>query len=222
MARTLAACRAYAPALVLRAGADMITSLTSLRALYQAPKEIAVRKQLTALDPHCMRFIELSPFIVVATSDSRGFLDSSPRGGAPGFVQVADHQRLLLPDSPGNNRLDSFSNIIETGQIGLLFMIPGVDETLRVNGSAMLRDEAEFTERCRDERRVPKVVIEVQVREAYLHCAKAFMRSQLWSDAARVKRSCLPSISEMVRDQVNGDWAIESQEQMVARYQTTL
>lgn len=199
-----------------------IDSLDALRALYAQPVERALRKQMAALDAHARRFIALSPFAVLSTSDAQGRLDASPRGGAPGFVQVDDEGALLLPDSPGNNRLDSLQNIVAHGQAGLLFLVPGVDETLRVNGPAVLSTDPALLSRCADDRRAPKLVIRVQVREAYLHCAKALMRSRLWADATRVERSALPTMNQMIRDQIGGDGPVESQEDMVRRYAADL
>ena len=194
----------------------MIEDPQRLRALYPAPGERALRKQMSALDRHALRFVEISPFVVLATSDASGRQDASPRGGAPGFVR-ATAQRLWIPDAPGNHRLDSLGNIIATGRIGLLFLIPGVDETLRVNGCARLCDEADRLAPFAADPRV-RLVIEVDVEEAYLHCAKALMRSKLWSDAARVERSVLPTMGRMINDQTGGGLPAESQEQMVARY----
>jgi uncharacterized protein len=198
------------------AGDGVIEDPQRLRALYPAPGERALRKQMSALDRHALRFVELSPFVVLATSDATGRQDASPRGGAPGFVR-ATAQRLWIPDAPGNHRLDSLGNIIATGRIGLLFLIPGVDETLRVNGRAQLCDEADRLAPFAADPRV-RLVIEVEVEEAYLHCAKALMRSKLWSDAARVERSMLPTMGQMINDQTGGGMPAESQEQMVARY----
>ena len=178
-----------------------VPDVAALRQLYAAPMERAVRKQIAALDVHCTRFIALSPFVVVSTSDLAHNLDASPRGGAPGFVQVADAHTLLLPDAPGNNRLDSLENILATGQVGLLFMVPGVDETLRVNGRAVLSTDAADIAACTDARRAPRLVVRVTVQAAYLHCAKAFMRSRLWDPATRVDRSVLPTIGQMIADQ---------------------
>jgi PPOX class probable FMN-dependent enzyme len=151
-----------------------ITTLEMLREQYAEPKERAVRKEIRALDVHCRRFIGLSPFLILATSDQNHNMDASPRGGSPGFVKVTADGAILIPDAPGNNRLDSFANIISTRKVGLLFLIPGLDETLRVNGSAVLsRADADIA-LCTDERRAPKLVIRVAVEAAYLHCAKAF------------------------------------------------
>ena len=195
-----------------------ITELAALRALYVAPKERAILKQLSALDVHCRRFIGLSPFVVVATAGAAGAMDASPRGGVPGFVEVLDEHTLLIPDAPGNNRLDSLENIVASGSVGLLFLVPGVDETLRVNGSAVLSQAAEDIARCSNERRAPVLVIRVTVREAYLHCAKALMRSALWSPAARIDRSLLPTAGQMLIDHTGIVTAPETQEAMLRRY----
>jgi PPOX class probable FMN-dependent enzyme len=200
----------------------MIESIEALRVVYSEAKGRAVRKQLNHIDVHCARFIALSPFVVIASGDGRGALDASPRGGAPGFVRVADAHRLLIPDSPGNNRLDTVTNIIATGNVGLLFMIPGVDETLRVNGRARLNDEAAILATFADVKRTPKLVIEVTVTDAYLHCAKAFMRSKLWSAESRIERNALPTMGEMLSDQTGMPGAPETQAEMRARYAADL
>jgi uncharacterized protein len=197
-----------------------ITSEAALRALHAPPTDRAVRKELDRLDAHCRRFIALSPFLVLASADAEGRMDATPRGGDPGFVAVDDDRTLLLPDRPGNNRLDSLTNLTERPEVGLLFMVPGVDETLRVNGTAELRTDAGLRQRFQISRRPPAVVLRITVREAYLHCAKALMRSRLWDPEARVDRSQLPTMGEMMRDQVGS--AAESQAAMVARYRTQL
>ena len=200
----------------------MIQDQQALRALYPEPTARALKKQLGALDVHCASFIALSPFVVLATGNGAGQLDASPRGGAPGFVKLLDAHTLLIPDAPGNNRLDSLGNITETGHIGLLFMVPGVDETLRVNGHARLSQDARHLQPFAGDKRAPRLVIEVQVQEAYLHCAKAFMRSGLWDDSARVQRSALPTMGQMINDQTGGDAPAETQAQMRARYAADL
>jgi uncharacterized protein len=195
-----------------------IDTLAALRRHYPEPKERAVLKQIAQLDVHCRRFISLSPFLVLATSDAAHNMDASPRGGEPGFVKVTEGGDLLIPDSPGNNRLDSFANIVSVGRLGLLFMIPGVDETLRVNGSAVLSMAASDIAACTTEKRAPKLVIRVSVEAAYLHCAKAFMRSKLWEAAARTDPSALPSAGEMISDQTGIRVAPETREAMAKRY----
>jgi PPOX class probable FMN-dependent enzyme len=198
-----------------------ITSEADLRALHAPPKERTLRKQLDHLDRHCRRFIELAPFVVMATADAEGRLDATPRGGEPGFVTVADEHTLLLPDRRGNNRLDSLTNLTEHPEVGLLFLIPGIDESLRVNGAVELRTDAELVEPFRVGRSTPAVVLRVTVREAYLHCGKAMMRSRLWSQDAQVERSELPPLGVMLREQTRMG-AAESQAQMLARYRNEL
>ena len=195
-----------------------IDSIAALRELYAAPKERAVTKEIPTLDLHCRNFIRLSPFVILATSDREHNMDASPRGGEPGFVKVTDGGELLIPDAPGNNRLDSLENIAATGKVGLLFLIPGVDETLRVNGSAMLSATPEEIHACTTERRAPKLVVRVTVRSAYLHCAKALMRSKLWHPASLVDRSVLPTLGEMLNDQTATKVPPETREEMARRY----
>ncbi len=205
-----------------------IDSVEKLRDIYAAPKERAVKKQLAELDDYCQRYIERSPFVVVASGSVQAdistavnqSLDASPRGGVPGFVRVLDAHTLLIPDSPGNNRLDTLENIICTGQVGLLFLIPGMDETLRVNGVASLHVDAHYLDACATEIRRPKLVIKVTVREAYLHCAKAFMRSRLWEAQHHIDRSSLPTMNEMIGVQTGIN--SESQEETLKRYLTEL
>lgn len=200
----------------------IVRTLDELRALYAQPGERALLKQLPRLDRHCRRFIGLSPFVVIATSGADGRLDASPRGGAPGFVKATAEGALLIPDSPGNNRLDSLQNILANPEVGLLFLIPGFDETLRVNGRAVLScDDADLAA-CRDERRLPKIAIRVAVHEAYIHCAKAFMRSRLWDPGALVDRSLMPTIGEIIRDQTGSEAPVETEAEMRRRYEADL
>jgi PPOX class probable FMN-dependent enzyme len=196
--------------------------LPELRALYADPTERAQRKELRHLDKHCKRFIALSPFLVLASADDQNRCDASPRGGDPGFVKVLGETTLLIPDAPGNNRLDTMQNIQTSGRLGVLFLIPGFDETLRVNGHARISTDAEQIRLCTTEKRAPKVVIEVLAEQVYLHCAKALMRSKLWNDANRVDRSALPTMGQMIADQAGLQIAPETQAEMVARYQKDL
>jgi PPOX class probable FMN-dependent enzyme len=200
----------------------MIQTIEQLRGLYAPAKERAVKKQLAALDAHCHRFIALSPFVVLSSIGLDQILDASPRGGAPGFVKSVDAHTLLIPDSPGNNRLDTLENIIHTGKVGMLFLIPGMDETLRVNGMASLSVAPADLEQCTNEVRAPKLVIKVVVSQAYLHCAKAFMRSKLWDSQSHIERSLLPSMGEMINEQAKMTTPSETQEEMLARYRAEL
>lgn len=195
-----------------------ITSKEQLRQIYPAAKGRSVLKQMSALDVHAKRFIELSPFVILATKGINSPGDATPRGGAPGFVQVADNKTVLLPDWPGNNRLDSLENIIDSPGVGFLFLIPGVNETLRLNGQAEIVIEDSVRERFHDQARLPRSVIRLKIEEAYLHCAKALMRSRLWDEEARNERSVLPTMGQMIKDQVNGTGTVEGQAEMEKRY----
>jgi hypothetical protein len=171
-----------------------------LRDCYPQPLERSLRKSLPALDSHMREFINRSPFLCLGTSGSGG-ADVTPRGDSPGFVHVIDDQTLLIPDWPGNNRLDSLSNIVGNPNVGLLFFIPGVNETLRVNGTAEITTEPEMIERWTVGGKHPRSAMRVAVREAYLHCAKALMRSKLWEADYRIERAELPTYAQMLKDQ---------------------
>lgn len=199
-----------------------IQTKQDLRQLYKMPSGKTVEKQLCFLDKHCKHFIAQSPFLIMASSDAQGRSDASPRGGEKGFVRVLDETTLLLPDWVGNNRLDSIENIIETGELGLLFLLPGVDETLRVNGQATLETDEELRTLCQEGGKQPKLVIRVHVQAAYLHCAKALMRSKLWDASQQIVRDDFPSMGQMLNDQIGDKKAAESQTAMVERYKNEL
>ena len=173
---------------------------TALRATYPAPVERSVRKTLPALDHHMRRFISLSPFLCMGTSSESGG-DVTPRGDAPGFVQVVDDRTLLIPDWPGNNRLDSLTNIAANPRVGLLFFVPGMEETLRVNGDAEISMDPALLQRWNVGGKHPRSVLRVTVREAFLHCAKALIRSRLWKDDYKIDRSAMPSYAQILKEQ---------------------
>ena len=198
-----------------------ITSIEALRERYtKQPRERVVRKELDRVDEHARRFIAHSPFFVLATSSADGRLDGSPRGDVPGFVQVRDETTLLVPDRPGNNRLDSLTNLIENPGAGLLFMIPGVDETLRVNGQIEIRDDDDLRAVFSVSGRLPTTVLVLAVEQVYLHCAKAFMRSGLWNPDSWHDSRPVPTLGEMIHDQTNVP--LETQDAMLARYRESL
>ena len=199
-----------------------IESESALRELYGFAKGRAKDKQLAALEKHSINFIKHSPFVTLSTYSQSGTVDCSPRGGAPGFIKVVNDTCLIIPDAKGNNRLDSLVNIVETGNVGCLFLIPGVDETLRVNGKARISTDPNYLAYFEDERNPPKTCIEIQLTEVFLHCAKALMRSELWSEEAKIERSQLPTMGRMMHDQLKIDEEPESQEAMVARYKLGL
>jgi PPOX class probable FMN-dependent enzyme len=178
-----------------------IASVAELRAYYsQPPNERARRKSLRALDAHMRHFIALSPFLCLGTSSDHG-ADVTPRGDQPGFVQVLDDTTILIPDWPGNNRLDSLTNVVANPHVALLLFIPGVDETLRINGVAEVTTEPLVVSRWNVNGKHPKSALRVTVREAFLHCAKALIRSHLWGSEYRIDRKQLPSYGQMLKDQ---------------------
>jgi len=200
-----------------------ITDEAGLRACYPAPAERSVRKTLPALDGHMRAFIALSPFLCLGTCGEAGG-DVTPRGDAPGWMHVLDDRTLLIPDWPGNNRLDSLSNIVENARVALLLFVPGVSETLRINGTAEISTAPELVGRWTVNERHPRSVLKVSVTEAYLHCAKALLRSKLWEDDYKVDRDALPSYAQMLKDQVPSMRETASElEQVIAKsYATTL
>jgi hypothetical protein len=165
------------------------------------PSELAVRKSITRLDKHCREFIRRSPFVCIGTSNGEGKADVSPKGDPPGFVQVLDDQTLFIPDRPGNNRLDSMSNLVMNPAIALLFLIPGFNETLRVNGQAVIVQDDTLNQQSSINGRTPKVGIQVSVETAFLHCAKAFKRSKLWEPESRQNRKEMPSLGQIIIEQ---------------------
>jgi PPOX class probable FMN-dependent enzyme len=183
-----------------------------LRSLYGEPGDMAVRKCIGQLDEHCRAFIALSPFLALGTSRPGRGADVSPRGDAPGFVIVLDERTLAIPDRPGNNRLDSASNVVANPEVALLFLIPGIDETLRVNGTAHITTDPDLLARMEVQGKRPKSAMVVEVREAMLHCAKAFRRSRLWSGDYRQARSVLPGLARMIRDQTGATYDVEKAE----------
>lgn len=181
---------------------DKILSIEELRAVYSQPSERAVMKQRPSLDIHSRAFIALSPFVLVATADEMGGCDVSPKGDAPGFVRVLNNNHLVIPDRPGNNRLDGLTNLIGNPSIGLLFLIPGRGDTLRVNGRAWIVHDAELLAELSVGGKQPKTAIGVEIKEVFLHCPKAFLRSQLWNPEQWPEADALPSMCEMIWDQL--------------------
>jgi PPOX class probable FMN-dependent enzyme len=188
---------------------DLVTSEEALRALVGRPSELALKKQIATLDAHCRDFIAHAPFVMVATANAAGHCDVSPKGDAPGFVRVLDDRHLAIPDRPGNKRLDGMRNILGNPHVGLIFLIPGRRETLRVNGRACItRDEALLASMEAMGKR-PQLAIGVQVEEVYLHCAKAFIRSALWQPERWPGTNALASAAQMFWDQAKPACTVE-------------
>lgn len=201
-----------------------MTDATSedLATIYAKPTARVLAKARPAIDIHARKFIEMSPFCVLATSGTDGSVDASPRGGHSGFVHVDGPNRLLMPDRPGNNRIDSFKNIVEgTGLLQLIFFVPGLDETLRVGGSGAVTTDPALLAAMEEFGKLPRAVLRIEVKETYFHCGKALMRSKLWSKETQVERGRFPSISQVIHDQTSlGE--PETQAEVEARYKTQL
>jgi PPOX class probable FMN-dependent enzyme len=179
-----------------------ITTLEQLREIYEPPLERSIRKELDRLDEHCRHFISMSPFVLIASADARGACDVSPKGGPPGFVTVLDDHRLLIPDATGNRRLDSLQNMLENPRVGLLFLLPGMGETLRANGRVELTRDPELLVDLQTGGRPAALALVVDVEQAYLHCAKCIIRSGLWRSETWPDRDELPSAAEILSDHI--------------------
>lgn len=188
----------------------------ALRETYAPPSERARRKCLPKLDRHMRNFIARSPFFCLGTSSEQG-ADVAPRGDRPGFVQVLDDVTLAVPDWPGNNRLDSFTNILSNPRVGTLFLIPGVDETLRINGTAKITTDPDMLARWEVEGKRPKAVLVITVQEAYLHCGKALIRARLWQNDYKIDRCELPPYGQMLKDQIETNQTAEEIQASVAQ-----
>lgn len=174
----------------------------TLRAVYREPNERAALKVLDHLDAHCRNFIALSPFVVLSTASAQGQTDASPRGDPPGFVAAPDEHTLLIPDRPGNNQIDSLRNLAEHSHVGLLFFVPGMNETLRVKGTAEIVTDAAVLELLAVGGKAPLSALRVTVEEAFLHCGRALIRSRLWDPAVRIERSAFPTYGQVLADQI--------------------
>ncbi len=181
-----------------------VGNYSELRTVYKPPAPRAAQKVLDHLDVHCRNFIKLSPLCILSSADGDGQADASPRGDPPGFVQVLDDKTLLLPDRPGNNQVDSLQNIVENPGVGLLFFVPGMNETLRVKGKAEIVTDAGLLEPMRERRKVPNSGLKVTVEEAFLHCGRALIRSQIWDAEAQIDRSAYPTYGQVLADQIPG------------------
>ncbi len=189
---------------------------------YGQPKGHLSRKELPKLNKHSKHFISLSPFLVLSTSAADdGPADASPRGDAPGFVRVLDDTTIAIPDRPGNRRTDSFHNLMENPEVGLLFMVPGMNEILRINGRARLSTEPELLATLEAKGKLPRAVLVVEIRDVYMHCGKAIIRADLWNPEVQIDRKDFPTLG-----QVNEDWygvdGKQVDERLAEEYVTTL
>lgn len=186
-----------------------IETVEQLEALYGEPMQLALDKEVDTIIPAYRAFIEKAPFVVVGTGGPDGF-DCSPRGDGPGFVRVADEKTVLIPDRRGNNRLDTLKNIVRDGRIALLFLVPGVGETMRINGTAALSADPALCASFAVKGKAPATVIVVTVESVYVQCSKALVRSKLWDADAQVARTELPSMGDMIKALADDDFDSEA------------
>ncbi|RNB55827.1 pyridoxamine 5'-phosphate oxidase family protein [Brevibacillus gelatini] len=182
---------------------EVVTSEEQLRETFGEPSRLVQNKAISQLDKHCRNYIAQSPFLIISTADEKGNCDASPRGDAPGFVHIIDDHHLVIPERPGNRRMDSITNILKNPHVGLIFLIPTLEETLRINGKACVIQDQDILQKMAVKGKVPALGIGVQVEECYVHCAKAFLRSGLWKPDTWPEAGTTPDIAKMVADHVN-------------------
>lgn len=195
--------------------ATRVADPRTLRELIGPKKPVAVKKQMTRLDGHCRRFIALSPFLCIGTIGPDGRADVSPRGDPPGFVKVLDDRTIVIPDRPGNRRVDSMTNLLTNPTVGLIFLVPGVDETLRVNGRASVITDATVLANMAMDGKVPGLGIQVEIDEVFFHCGKALMRAHLWDSGRQIDRERFPSMGRLMHDQTQSELPLEAMERSI-------
>ncbi|WP_028885199.1 pyridoxamine 5'-phosphate oxidase family protein [Teredinibacter turnerae] len=202
---------------------EYIKTRAELRGAFDVTHEVAKRKVLRFLDGHTRNFIEKCPFLLIGSQDASGNGDVSPKGDFPGFVKILDEKTLAIPDRPGNNRLDTWENIIENPGVGLIFMIPGMNETLRINGQARLTLDKTLCSQMQVNNRPAKAVLIVKILEVYMHCAKAFIRSKLWSPDTWAPRADMPTLGQILKDHADlSETASEFDEILDEAYRNSL
>jgi len=192
-----------------------VTAEATLREIIGPKMPLAIEKEMPRLDHHCRNFIALSPFLCIGTMGPDGKADVSPRGDPPGFVKVLDDRTILIPDRPGNRRVDSMTNITANPSVGIIFLVPGMEETLRLNGCAtIVRDPALLADMAVDGK-APKLGIKVEIGEVFFHCGKALKRSRLWDPARQIDRKTFPSMGQLIHDQRKTDKTVEALDKFV-------
>lgn len=184
---------------------NLINTEEELRELLGYPSELVSKKTIYQIDGHCKEFLEKSPMLFISTSNKEGLCDVSPRGDDPGFVKTMDENYLIIPERPGNKKCDSLLNILSNPQIGIIFLIPGLKETLRINGKALITKDENILEKHQVNGKIPKLAIIVEVEECYIHCAKAFMRSKFWNKETWISEEGFPNIPKILADHVSSE-----------------
>ena len=200
----------------------LLQSAEAVREHYGQPSHMALAKELDHLDHYCVDFIVLSPFVVISSADKSGLCNATPRGDAPGFVNVLNERRLLIPDRRGNNRADTMMNIVENPHIGLLFLVPGLSETLRVNGRVEITVDPELLAPLAAQGRVPAAALDVSVQNVFFQCGKAVIRSELWNPDRRIPKGTFPTLGRILADQIAGTDAATVEKQVEESYKTRL
>ena len=196
---------------------DVITDPAQLREVMGNPPPACVAKTIAVLDRHCRAFIGTSPFVLIASSNARGQMDISPKGDAPGFVRVLDDWTLAIPDRPGNRQADTFTNVLENPKVGLIFLVPGKTETLRVSGSAKIVRDADLLESMTARGKTPDFALAVAVEEAFFHCAKCVIRSSLWTPQAWPALDGLPNLAQTMVDAAALPMSVEALEEIIKK-----
>ena len=196
---------------------DVIADPAQLREVMGNPPPACVAKTIAVLDRHCRAYIARSPFVLIASSNARGQMDISPKGDAPGFVRVLDDRTLAIPDRPGNRRADTFTNVLENPKIGLIFLVPGKSETLRVSGSAKIVRDADLLESMAARGKTPDLALVVAVEEAFFHCAKCIIRSSLWVPQAWPSLDGLPNLAQTMVDAAALPMSVETFEEIIKK-----
>ena len=195
-----------------------VTTLSALREIYREPSEVARLKEFERLDDFCRQFIQLSPFVCIATTAADGTAVCSPRGDPPGFVGVADDRTIVIPDRKGNNRLDTLTNVLVNPGVGLLFMVPGIDETLRVSGHGEIVSDEKLLSPFAVAGRVPHSALKVTVQKVFFHCGKALMRARIWDPETRIERNSFPTLDKILAEQTKRGTVEEAEARVEESY----
>ena len=200
----------------------ILRSAEAVREHYGQPSPLSLAKELDHLDHYCADFIALSPFVVISSAAKSGICNATPRGDAPGFVSVLNEKRLLIPDRRGNNRADAMMNLVENPHIGLLFLVPGLSETLRVNGRVEITIDPDLLAPLAAQSRVPTAALDVSVQKVFFQCGKALIRSELWNPDRRIPKGTFPTLGRILADQIAGTDAVTVEKQVEEGYKTRL